>query len=105
MDAVCLARLDEIRTVVEDEERAVLIARGAKSRGCSNESLVVELLLTQLDDVDAAAQGCVQERTRILAVRPRVEHEIEAGARQALTAVRPVHRARLFARSLIGRSD
>jgi hypothetical protein len=38
-------------------------------------------------------------------VRPRLQHEVEEGARQALTAVGPVHRARLFARSLIRRSD
>jgi hypothetical protein len=55
VDAVGAALLDEIRAVVEDEEGAVLVAGGAKRASRGYESLVAELLVTELDDVDAAA--------------------------------------------------
>ena len=56
MDTVGTAGLDEVGTVVEDEERAVGGARRAKRRGRGDERSVVELLVPQLDDVHAAAQ-------------------------------------------------
>ena len=64
MDAVGAARLDEIRPVVEDEERAVLRARRAERLGGGDERVVVELLVAQLDDVDAAAQCRVEDVSR-----------------------------------------
>jgi hypothetical protein len=96
MNAVGAARLDEFRPVVEDEQRAVLLARLPEGLGHADECLVVEVLVAQLDDVDAAAQGWVQQRTRA-----RVEDEVEAGARQALAAAGPVHRARLLAHRVL----
>ena len=54
--------------------------------GRGDERLVVELLVAQLDDVDAAAQRRLEQRTRILAVRPGLEDEIEARAGESLAS-------------------
>src|SRR6185312_4401244 len=83
VDAVRVARLGEIRSVVEDEERAVLFARRPERRGRLDQPLVVELLVAELDDVDAAAQRGVEQRTRVVPVRPRLENEVEPRAREA----------------------
>ena len=77
VDAVGTARLDEVGTVVEDEERAV---RARTPRGTArggDERIVVELLVPQLDDVDAAAQRRFEDVSVTAG-----EHEIEAGATQ-----------------------
>jgi len=71
------ARLDEVGAVVEDEERAVLFARGAERPGRGDERLVGELLVAELDDVDATAQRRVEQRTGILAMRTGLEDEVE----------------------------
>ena len=69
--AVRAAALDELRPVVEDEERAAPGA-GAPERLCSPDELVVgELLVPELHDVDATAERCVEKDRRILAVRAR----------------------------------
>ena len=86
MHAVCSACLHEIRAVVEDEERAVLVAGGAERPGRGHERLVGELLVAKLDDVDAAAQRRVEQRTRVVAARPRLEDEVEARLREPLAA-------------------
>ena len=54
MDAVGLARLDEIRAVVEDEERAVRLAGRSERLGCGDERVVTEFLVSELDNVDPA---------------------------------------------------
>ena len=69
MDTVRTARLDEIRPVVEDEERAVLIARRSERLGRRNERVVVERLVAQLDDVHAAPQR--RSRGDVSVMRPR----------------------------------
>ena len=91
MDAVGAAPLDEIGPVVEHEERAMLLADLPERHSCRNQRSVVELLVAQLDDVDSAAERRVEQRARIVAVRARLEHEIEAGARETLMAGWTVH--------------
>ena len=49
-----------------------------------------EVLLAQLDDVDAAAERRPQQRFGIGAVRPRVADEVEARGSQPLPQQRPV---------------
>ena len=75
VDAVGAARLDEVRTVVEDEERAVLLARRPKRLGRGDERLVRELLVAQLDDVHTAAQRGFEDVSVAAG-----EHEIEPRA-------------------------
>ena len=79
MDAVGTARLDEVGTVVEDEERAVLGARRAERLGRGDERIVVELLVPQLDDVHAAAQRRFEDVSVAAG-----EDEVEAGASQSV---------------------
>jgi hypothetical protein len=79
VDAVGTACLDELRPVVEDEERAVLLARRAKRPGRGDERVFLELLVAQLDDVDATAQ-CRFENVEITAG----EDEVEVRAEQSL---------------------
>jgi hypothetical protein len=78
MDAVGTARRDEIRPVVEHEERVVCVARGTKRRGRCDERIVVQVLVAELHDVDTSTQGRIQQRARILTVRSRLEDEVEA---------------------------
>ena len=78
MDAVRPALLDEIRPVVQDEERAVRLARTTERVGRAHELVVGKLFIAQLDDVDAAAKRRVEQRRGIVAVGARLEHEIEA---------------------------
>jgi hypothetical protein len=88
VDAVGAAGFNEIRAVVEDEERAVVLARSPERLRRHDEVFVDQRLVAQLDDVDATAQRSVEQRARIVAARQCLEHEVEAGARQALMAVR-----------------
>ena len=80
VNAVGAARLDEIRPVVEDEERAVLHARGSERLGGGDERVVVELLVAELDDVDPATQRRLEDVSVTAG-----EDEVEAGASQSLT--------------------
>src|SRR5207248_11456400 len=52
-----------------------------------------ELLLAQLDDVDAASQRRGEQRAWILTMRPRLEDEVEARVRETLAAGLSVHAA------------
>jgi hypothetical protein len=71
--AVCRTSRGEIRTVIEDEERAMVLARGPKRSRRRYEVFVGQPFLAQLHDVDSTAQRRVEERARILAARPRLE--------------------------------
>ena len=77
VDAVGAARLDEIRPVVEDEERAVGVAGATERRRGRDELVVRQLLVPELDDVDAAAERRVEQRVGVAPVRARLEDEIE----------------------------
>ena len=79
VNAVRTARLDEIRPVVEDEERAVLHARGSERLGSGDECVVVERLVAQLHDVHAAPQRRFEDASVIAG-----EDEVEAGAGQSV---------------------
>ena len=80
MHAVGAARGDEIRPVVEDEQRPVGVGRRAEGRGRGDQAVVAEPLVAQLDHVHAPAQRRLEER-----LRTRVADEIEAGAGDALS--------------------
>jgi hypothetical protein len=60
VDAVGIACLDQIRTIVEDEECSVLCARRTKRRSRGDERTIVELLVAELNHVDAAAQCSIE---------------------------------------------
>ena len=60
--AVGGARVDEVGPVVEDEQRAVRVGGGAERARRRDQPVVVERLVAQLHDVDAAAQRGVEER-------------------------------------------
>ncbi len=53
--AVGARRVNEVGPVVQDEERAVRVARAPERLGSAHEIVVPERLVTQLHDVDAAA--------------------------------------------------
>ena len=59
--AVGPAALDEIRAVIQDEERAMLVAGPPERRRRGDDLIVRELLVAQLDDVDPAAKGGVEK--------------------------------------------
>ena len=91
VDAVGAGALDEVGPVVQHEERAVRVARAPERLGGPDELVVGELLVAQLHDVDAAAQGRVEQAARIAAVRPRLEHEIEPRAGEPRPTFGAVH--------------
>ena len=64
------------------------VARRPERLGRRDELLVVELLVAELDDVDAAAQGGLESGGGLCG---RAEDEIEAGASETLAAGRSVH--------------
>jgi len=74
-------------TVVDDEERTMPVARGAERRRGSDQLIVGQALLPELDDVDAAAQRRIEQRPRIAAARTRLEHEIETRTGETGTGV------------------
>ena len=85
VDAVGVRLEDEVGAVVEDEERAVLVAGAAEGTGRLEELAVRKLLVAQLDDVDTAAQCGVE------AGSPACLHdEVE---QRALEPLAPAHRS------------
>ena len=83
LDAVGLAGRDQVRPVVEDEQRPVLDGRAVVGVGESDQLLVgARGLLPQLNDVRAAPQGGVEQRTGVAASRKAVADEVEAGRLQ-----------------------
>ena len=72
-DTVGTTLCDELRPVVEHEQCVVLFAHRAKLLGRVEERLDPELLLAQLDDVDAASQRRGEQRAWILTMRPRLD--------------------------------
>src|SRR4051794_7647521 len=88
MDAVGVAGAGQVGIVVDDEESAVGVADAAEGRSGAFDLTPSQLLLAQLDDVDAAAQRRPQQRLGVLTVRPRVADEVEARRAQALAAQR-----------------
>jgi hypothetical protein len=89
--AVGAAPFDEIRAVVQDEERAVVVTGAPERCGRDDEILVGEILVAKLDDVDAAAQRCVEQIGGILPVRAPLEHEIEPRAGEPCASGGAVH--------------
>ena len=53
------------------------VARSPKRLGGAHELVVGQGLVSQLDDVDASSQRGIEQRRGILAVRARLEDEIE----------------------------
>src|SRR4051794_24975675 len=91
VDAVGAGPLHERGPVVEDEEGAVLGTRAPEGLRRAHEVVGRQLLVAELDDVDAAAKGSIEERRRIAAVRTRLEHEIEPRAGEAGASRGAVH--------------
>ena len=96
VDAVGPGALDELGTVVQDEERAVRFAGPAKRYRRVDEVVGAELLLAKLDDVDAAAEGGVEELRRLAPMRPRLQDEVEPRAREPRPTFDAVHGAAAY---------
>ena len=73
----------------------MLLARRAERFGRGDEGVVRQRLVPQLHDVDTAAERRVEERPWVLAMRASLEDEVQARAREALTAGRAVHDPRV----------
>ena len=93
VDAVRVARLDEVGPVVEDEQRAVGVAGATERRRGRDELVVRQLLVPELDDVDAAAERSVEQRVGVAPVRARLEDEVEPGPGETPAACGTVHGA------------
>ena len=63
VDAVGVADAGEVGIVVDDEEGAVGVAEAAEGAGRAGDRVLVELLLAELDDVGAAGQRRLQQRS------------------------------------------
>ena len=93
VDAVGRACFDEIGPVVEDEERAVAVARAPERRGCGDELRVRQLLLPELDDVDASAECGIEQRIGLRSVRAGLNHQAQPGAGETQSARSTIHGA------------
>ena len=82
VDAVRAGRLDQIGSVVEDEQRAVLRRRSGEPASGGDDLVVVGVLHPQLDDVHAAAQHRAQELVGLLGA-----DQVEASGSEAFMAV------------------
>jgi hypothetical protein len=84
VDAVGAARVDEVRPVVEDEERAGGVGgRPELARG-RDQRVVAERLVAQLDQVHPAAQRRVEQRPGA-----GVAHEVQARRGDPLAGAHP----------------
>ena len=88
VDAVGLARCDEVGTVVDQEERAMAIGRGAKVGCGAEQALVARILVAQLDQVDAAGQGRFQQPLEGGGLVPVLANEVEPGALELVGGAR-----------------
>ncbi len=88
VDAVGVDCRGQIRSVVEDEQRAVLGAQGAKAPAGDEDLLVVGVLAAQLHDVDAALEGGAQKM-----VGAGVADEVQPRACQPVMAVTHSHQS------------
>ena len=86
MDAVRATPFDEVGPVVEDEQCAVPLARAPERLRGRDELVVGQILLAQLDDVDAASQRCVEQ-----VVGDPLGDEVEARARESRAPGESVH--------------
>jgi hypothetical protein len=84
VDAVGVAGPGQLGVVVDDEQGVVGVADAAVGRGGAFDLGPRELLLAQLDDVDAAAERRQQQRFRVLAVGAGIADEVEPGGAQPL---------------------
>ena len=73
----------EVRAVVEDEQRAVLVRRAAELGRRGEHHTVAGVLLAQLHDVGSAGQCRVQAR----GAEGRIADEVQARAREPLASI------------------
>ena len=90
VDPVGVAGARQVGVVVDDEEGAVGVGDAAVGVGGAFDLRPPELLLAQLDDVDAAAERRPQQRFQVAAAGARVADEVEAGGAQPLAPQRSV---------------
>ena len=76
--SVGAARVHEVGAVVEDEQRPALAGGAAERRRRLDQLLAAEVLVAELDDVDAAAQRRREQGRRVLAVGARLADEVQA---------------------------
>ena len=88
MDAVGVAGPRQVGVVVDDEEGAVGVAEAAEGLRRALDLVPAQLLLAQLDDVDAAAQGGVEQRFGVAPAGHRLADEVEARGAQPLAPQR-----------------
>ena len=92
--AVGAGRCDEVGPVVEDQQRAGLVAQPAGDGGCGEQLLVAGLLVAQLDDVDAAGERRGEHALQRAPTRLAVADEVQDRRVQAGAAIaRVVHPA------------
>ena len=90
VDAVGVTGAGQVGVVVDDEEGAVGVADAAEVRGGPLDLRPSQLLLAQLEDIDAAAERRTHHRFGVPAAGAGVADEVEACGPQALAPQRPV---------------
>ena len=77
------ARLDQVRPVVQPEQRAVLVAQPPEHGGRAHELVVARLLVTELDHVHPAGE---RRREQLLEPWPYIGDEVQPRTREPLAA-------------------
>jgi hypothetical protein len=87
VNAVGAACLDQVRVVVQEEERAMLVGCAAERLGKGDHLLgASRRLLAQLDQVDSSSKRRIEEGERISVAWATVADEIETGSLEARRA-------------------
>jgi hypothetical protein len=101
VDAVGAGLERQVRPVVQYEGDAVGPADAADEVGAGQKVARLEVLLSELDDVDAAGDAGGHEVGQVRAVR---RAQVEAAAREAAPVVHPLARALAFMARLFART-
>ncbi len=87
MAAVGAGGGDEVGPVVEDQQRAGVVAERPRDRGGGEQLAVARLLVAQLHDVDAARERGREHAGQVAAAGMQVADEVQAGVLQPRAAL------------------
>lgn len=85
MDPVGADRDDEVGAVVENQQRAGVITSGSEATAGCDQLLVVERLVSQLDDVDPGGERVRQPAERRLSPLARVDDQVQTRGFETVT--------------------
>jgi hypothetical protein len=87
VDPVGGAGGDQVGPVVEQKKGIVTVGCGAKAGGRAHQQLVVAALVAKLDQIDAAGERRLEQRSGILTTRARLADEVKTASGETAPAL------------------